>query len=173
MQIYTGNGKGKTTAAFGLALRAAGHGNKVLVCQFLKPPALELGERASLRHIENITLELIDQPWDMRKSFDDPHAVADLSRAIAEMLGRVRQYAEQRIYDVIVLDEIVFCLAKGLVQLGDIKRIIEERHRAVEIVLTGRDASEELIDLADLVIEMKSLKHPFDKNIGAREGIEY
>jgi cob(I)alamin adenosyltransferase len=174
VQIYTGDGKGKTTAAFGLGLRAAGQGNKVLIYQFLKPPSLDIGERFALQlGAVRIRVETLDTPWDMSKSLEDEKAVAKMQAAINEALERIAQTAEKRFYDVLILDEIVFCLSKGLAKLEDVKNIINRRDPAVEIVLTGRGATEELIELADLVTEMRSIKHPFDKGLPARRGIEY
>ena len=174
VQIYTGDGKGKTTAAFGLALRAAGQGNKVLIYQFLKPPSLDIGERFALQlGAVKIRVEALDTPWDMSQSFDDEKAVAKTQAAISNVLERLAQTAEKRFYDVLILDEIVFCLSKGLAKLDDIKNVIDKRDPAVEIILTGRGATEELIELADLVTEMKNIKHPFDNGLGARRGIEF
>ena len=174
VQVYTGDGKGKTTAAFGLALRAAGQNNKVLIYQFLKPPALDIGERFALQlGAVRVRVEALDVPWDMATSFDDPQAVAKMKTAISEVLEIIAQTAEKGFYDCLILDEIVFCLSKGLVELKDIKNLIDRKAPTVEIVLTGRDATKELIDLADLVTEMKNVKHPFDKGIKARKGIEY
>ena len=174
VQIYTGDGKGKTTAAFGLALRAAGQGNKVLIFQFLKPPSLDIGERFALQlGAVRIRAEALDVPWDMSKSLDDEKAVAKMKAAISEVLERLAQTAEKRFYDVLILDEIVFCLSKGLAKLEDIKNIIDNRDPAVEIVMTGRGATSELIELADLVTEMKNIKHPFDKGLSPRRGIEF
>ena len=174
VEIYTGDGKGKTTAAFGLALRAAGQGNKVLIYQFLKPASLDIGERFALQlEAVRIRLEAPETNWNMSKSFDDPEAVANVKADISEALERIAQMAKKKSYDLIILDEIVFCLSQKLAKFSDIKKIIESRDKAVEIVLTGRGASEELIDLADLVTEMKNIKHPFDKGVGPREGIEY
>ncbi len=174
VQIYTGDGKGKTTAALGLALRAAGQGNKVLVYQFLKPLSLDIGERFALQLAAiRIRLEALDVPWDMAKSFDDEKMVAQAKYAISDVLGRIAETAEKRFYDVLILDEIVFCLSKGLAKLEDIKKIIDRRDSRVEIILTGRGATQELIALADLVTEMKNIKHPFDKGVPARRGIEF
>ena len=174
VQIYTGDGKGKTTAAFGLGLRAAGQGNKVLIYQFLKPPSLDIGERFALQlGAVRVRVEALDTPWDMSKSLEDENAIAKMQAAISEALERIAQTAEKRFYDVLILDEIVFCLSKGLAKLEDVKNIIDRRDPAVEIVLTGRGATEELIELADLVTEMRSIKHPFDKGLSARRGIEY
>ena len=174
VQIYTGDGKGKTTAAFGLALRAAGQGNKVLIYQFLKPASLDLGERFALQlGAARIRVEYLDIQWDMGKSFQDPEAVSNMQAAIAEVLDRIAQTAQKRFYDCIILDEIIFCLSKNLANIEDIKHIIETRADGVEIVMTGRGADDQLIELADLVTEMKNIKHPFDKGINARRGIEF
>jgi len=174
VQIYTGDGKGKTTAAFGLALRAAGQGHKVLIYQFLKPASLDIGERFALQlGAVRIRVESLDVPWDMSQSLKDEKAVSQMQTAISEVLERIAATGEKRFYDVLILDEIVFCLSKGLAKLEDIKKIIDKRDSAVEIVLTGRGATKELIALADLVTEMKNVKHPFDKGISARRGIEF
>ena len=174
VQIYTGDGKGKTTAAFGLALRAAGQGNKVLIYQFLKPPSLDIGERFALQlGAVRIRVESLDVPWDMSQSLEDKKAVSQMQKAIKEVLERIAQTAEKRFYDCVILDEIIFCLSKGLAKLEDIKDIIDRKDPAVEIVLTGSGATKELIALADLVTEMKNVKHPFDKGISARRGIEF
>ncbi len=174
VQIYTGDGKGKTTAAFGLALRAAGQGNKVLIYQFLKPPTLDLGERSALKsRALKIRVESLDVPWDMSSSLANEKAVSRMQAAITKVLEELIQAARKRSYDVLVLDEIVFCLSKGLAKLEDIKALIESRNPRVEIILTGRGASEELIVLADLVTEMKNIKHPLNDGVPARRGIEY
>ena len=174
VQIYTGGGKGKTTAAFGLALRAAGRGNKVLIYQFLKPPALEIGERIALqRETLGIRIEALDVAWDMSASAADEKTVAEVRTAISEVLARIAEMAQNRLYDVLILDEIVFCLSRGLAKLQDVENLINRRYPAVEIVLTGRGATSELMELADLVTEMKSIKHPFDAGQAARPGIEY
>ena len=174
VQVYTGDGKGKTTAAFGLALRAAGQGNKVLIYQLLKPPSLDTGERSALQFgAAGIKVEALDVPWDMAKSLDDAEAVAKMRAEISKVLERIAQIARKRLYDLLILDEIVFCLAKGLAKFEDIKSIVDRKDPCVEIVMTGRGATKELLDLADLVTEMKNVKHPFDKGLGARRGIDY
>jgi cob(I)alamin adenosyltransferase len=174
VQIYTGDGKGKTTAALGLALRAAGQGNKVLIYQFLKPNTLELGERFALEMSGiKIRVEALDVPWDMSRAGKDEKQTADAKKAISEVLARIAETAEKRFYDLIILDEIVYCLSQGLAKLEDIKNVIEKKDERVEIILTGRGATEELMELADLVTEMKKIKHPFDKGVKARQGIEF
>ncbi len=174
VHIYTGDGKGKTTAAFGLALRAVGHGAKVLIYQFLKPSSLDLGERSALqRGVEGITVRALDEPWDMFESMGNKPGLERVKKAIARTLREVETAAHEKYFDVIVLDEIVFCYARGLVSLDDIKRIISSRDAGVEIVLTGRGATPELIAMADLVTEMKQIKHPFERGVKARRGIEF
>jgi cob(I)alamin adenosyltransferase len=174
VQIYTGDGKGKTTAAFGLALRAAGQNNKVLIYQFLKPPSLDIGERFALQlGAVRIRIEALDMNWDMAKSLEEEQTVAEVQAAIREVLEKLATTAEKRFYDVLILDEIIFCLSKNLANIEDIRRIVDKRAPGVEIVMTGRGASEELMDMADLVTEMKNIKHPFDTGQPARRGIEY
>jgi len=174
VQLYTGDGKGKTTAAFGLGLRAAGQGNKVLIYQFLKPPSLDIGERFALQlGAVKIRVESLDIDWDMDISLDDPEKVAEMQAAISDVLGRIAETAEKRFYDCIILDEIVYCISKGLAKVQDVKNIIDKRDSRVEIVLTGRGATQELIALADLVTEMKNVKHPFDNGVSARRGIDF
>lgn len=174
VQIYTGDGKGKTTAAFGLALRAAGQGNKVLIYQFLKPPSLDIGERSALQSgAAGITIETLDVPWDMSKSPKDEQAVPRMKAAISETLKRIAQTVEKKSCDVLILDELVFCLSKDLARLEEVKNVINRRDPCVEIVLTGRGATEELMAMADLVTEMRKIKHPFDEGISARRGIEF
>ncbi len=174
VQIYTGDGKGKTTAAFGQALRAAGQGNSVLIYQFLKPPSLDIGECFALRPgAVRIKVEALDIPWDMSKSFEDRQKISSVQTEIKKILEKLAETAEKNIYDVLVLDEIVFCLSKNLAKFEDVRRIIDRRAPGVEIVMTGRGATKELIEMADLVTEMKNIKHPFENGICARKGIEY
>jgi len=174
VQIYTGDGKGKTTAAFGLALRAAGQGNKVLIFQFLKPRTLDIGERFALElGAVRIRVESSDVKWDMEKGFEDSEQVAAAKEEISKVLEKMTETAAKRFYDVIILDEIIWCLSEGLAEFADVKRMIEKKDERVEIVLTGRWASDELIELADLVTEMRKVKHPFDKGEKGRRGIDY
>ncbi len=160
VQIYTGDGKGKTTAAFGLALRAAGQGNKVLIYQFLKPPTLDIGERFALPlDTLKIRVESLDTLWDMSKSFDDEKTVAQTKAAIGEALEKIAEMAEKKFYDIVILDEIVFCLSKGLAKFEDIKNIIyfaSHHHRRIihSIIIFKEDRS----PIVDLVLD----KHRFD-----------
>ncbi len=174
VQIYTGQGKGKTTAAFGLAMRAAGDDNKVLIYQFLKPKSLDLSERRAVEKCAlDITVEALDVEWDMINSLKDKAVKAHTAKVIKIALDKIVALAAAKSYNLIILDEIVFCVNQGLADIDDIKRLLDRRDKAVEIVMTGRDAGDELIALADLVSEIKPVKHPFDKGIYARKGIEY
>ena len=174
VQIYTGDGKGKTTAAFGLAFRAAGQGNKVLIYQFLKPPSLATGERLAIDlKSAGIKIESLDIKWDMGKSLSDEKMISQTRKAIREVLQKLEKLASDKVYDMIILDEINFCISKNLANVDDVMRIINKRNSGVEIVMTGRGATKELIEIADLVTEMKLVKHPFEKGIAARKGIEF
>ncbi|MBP7053710.1 MAG: cob(I)yrinic acid a,c-diamide adenosyltransferase [Phycisphaerae bacterium] len=174
VQIYTGDGKGKTTAAFGLALRAAGRGQRVLIYQFLKPPSLELGERLGIeRSGLTIRLEALDAKWDLFGSLRNEQDVTQARAAIKEALTKLTGAASTGTYDILVLDEIVFCVATGLAELSDVRNLVERRAPHVELVLTGRGATPELVALADLVTEMRKIKHPFDNGVPARPGIDY
>lgn len=174
VQIYTGHGKGKTTAAFGLAFRASGDDNKVLIYQFLKSESLDLSERRAAKKCGlDITVEALPVEWSMIKSLKDEHVRKQTAQIIKQALDKIIDLAAKKCYNVIILDELVFCVSQKLAEVADIKRLIDSRDPAVEIVMTGRDASDELIELADLVSEITPIKHPYEKGIAARKGIEY
>jgi cob(I)alamin adenosyltransferase len=174
VQIYTGDGKGKTTAAFGLAVRAAGRGNRVLIYQFLKPPGLELGERLGVEQSGlPIRLEALEAKWDLFGSLHNEQDTARARAIIRDALAELAEAAAAGTYDVMILDEIVFCVSSGLATLDDVKTFTKRRDPHVEVVLTGRGATPELIALADLVTEMRKIKHPFDEGVLARLGIDY
>ncbi len=174
VQIYTGNGKGKTTAAFGLAWRMLGVGGKVYICQFLKPTDQITGESELARQFQGaLTLERLEHDWDMKKGTDDTEQVAVNKKAISAKLKEIKLLAQQGKYDLIILDEIVFCLNNKLASRQAIQSIIDTKAKHVELLLTGRGADEKLIAKADLVTEMTPIKHPFNKGIMARKGIEF
>jgi cob(I)alamin adenosyltransferase len=170
VHIYTGKGKGKTTAALGLALRAAGWGKKVIIFQFLKPPALKLGERKAIAKSKlPIKIVSVDVKWNLYKKNNQ----AQVCDKIKQTCKDIQTTAKKGKYDLIILDEIIYCCREKLVSLQCIKNIIKSKKSNVEIIMTGRGATKELINLADLVTEMKEIKHPFKKDIKARKGIEY
>lgn len=167
VHIYTGNGKGKTTAALGLALRAAGSGKKVFFGQFVK------GMAYSEVSIINEKLPEIDHQLFGRKCFinRDPEE-ADFEAA-GKGLEQVQSVLKERKYDLVVLDEINIALYYKLISIKDVTDLIENLPEETELVLTGRYAPEELIEKADLVTEMKEIKHYFKQDTKARKGIEF
>lgn len=167
VQVYTGNGKGKTTAAFGLAMRAAGDGLRVIIIQFLKPDG-DYGEQTSARRLG---IELVPMGKDHMhglKTNEDTEGelTAEGMRRAAEALTSGR-------YDLVILDELNNSLRFGLVTPQDVIDMLERRSPETEVVLTGRGAPDEIIEYADLVTEMRLIKHPMDRGIPARRGIEY
>ena len=167
VHVYTGDGKGKTTAAFGLALRAAGHGKHVFVGQFMK--GQPCGEIAALANSLLVDVEQFGMPGCLRgHEMNGEHA--GLARAGYD---RARRALAGGLYDVVVLDEIDVALWFGLLIVADALRIIDERPPQVELVLTGRRAPREIIERADLVTEMHEVKHYFRRGVPARAGIEF
>ncbi|MGE5741053.1 MAG: cob(I)yrinic acid a,c-diamide adenosyltransferase [Candidatus Aminicenantes bacterium RBG_16_66_30] len=168
LQIYTGNGKGKTTAALGLAFRAAGHGLKTYVAQFLKgQPTGEIEaakKLAPLIRIEQFGREGFITVKDGPDDEDVSRASAGLARALEAMLSGD--------YRIIVLDEVNTAVHFKILPEKDVLDFIDRRPPAIELVLTGRYAPTSFVDRADLVTEMKDIKHYFDKGVKAREGIE-
>ncbi len=174
VQIYTGDGKGKTTAALGLAWRMLGAGGRVYICQFLKPADLETGEAALARHLAgNLTFERLDEKWDMNTFLSDADQVCTMRQAIARKLSQIQSLVREGRYDLVILDELIFCLKTNLAGWPEVRSLIQSRAASVELVLTGSGADENLIQLADLVTEMKEIKHPFRQGQSARAGIEY
>jgi len=172
VQIYTGNGKGKTTAAIGQAVRAAGHSNNIVIYQFLKPSSLKTGERLAAVKL-GVEIRSLEIDWNMKTSLQDPAVQQKMKEAIAQTLEKIKTSAQNKEFDIIVLDELAYCASIQLADIDNIIEMINARDKTVEIIITGRDAPQKLIDSADLVTEMKKIKHPFDKGIKAREGIEF
>jgi len=168
VQIYTGDGKGKTTAALGLALRAAGRGYRTYFGQFLK--ARPSGERAAAQNLGGmITFATFGRPGLLRlKDRPDPADVRQAERG----LGLCRKAMRSGRYDLVVLDEVNVTLHFGLLDLAEVLAFLDEKPPAVELVLTGRRAPAVLIRRAGLVTEMKAVKHYFDAGVPARRGIE-
>jgi cob(I)alamin adenosyltransferase len=168
IQIYTGNGKGKTTAALGQALRAAGHGLKTFIGQFLK--GSEYGELSAVKNLSPlITIEQFG-----RKGFvhvtKEPEAI-DIKKA-REGLDKCLEAMLSQKYTVIVLDEINVAIYFNLIMEKDVHALLDKKPEETEVILTGRYAPDSLIERADLVTEMKEIKHYFSSKVQAREGIE-
>lgn len=168
VQVYTGDGKGKTTAAVGLAVRAVGAGMRVAFVQFVKGGARS-GELAVL---ESLGVR-VERPAARSTGLLGAGLNDEDRRAAAEAWGIAAGLIGGAGYDLIVLDEINVAMRYELVSEADVLAAIEARFPAVEVVLTGRGASPALIEMADLVTEMVPVKHPFDAGIPARRGIEF
>lgn len=181
LHIYTGDGKGKTSAALGLAMRAVGRGLNVLVLQYFKlesEPSGEMAWKEGLRGKPAIEGgeggHLIFRRGDYRHPFFDPGADREVLRAkILEQTAWVAAEMKAGYWDVIVLDEVNNALRDKLLMLDELEPLLELRPENVELICTGRGAPEELIEIADYVTEMKAIKHPGTRQIGARKGIEF
>lgn len=174
IQVYTGDGKGKTTAALGLAFRAVGQGLKVYMIQFLKSSRLSSGEFKMRDAIgNNFRLRRFNTPWWSLRSFGNDNHVKKMKKILKKEIILLKNIISSGKYNLIILDEINICLFYRLIDLKEIMDIIKDKPKDVELVLTGRYAPEELVKTADLVTEMKMIKHPFLKRIKARKGIEY
>ena len=165
-QVYTGNGKGKTTAALGLALRASGHGMHTYVGQFMK--GQPYGELDALRDHSHITIEQYGDVRCIHREEVTPEHVAQAQRG----LERAREAMLSGQYDIVVLDEINVTIWFGLLTVEEVLAFLDERPEHVEVILTGRRAPPELIERADLVTEMREVKHCYQQGVLAREGIE-
>lgn len=169
--VYTGNGKGKTTASLGVALRAVGHGLRVCMVQFIKGE-WHYGELNSIKKLEP-DFELIVAGKGFIGIIDDDHAFEEHVRAAKTALDIVEQKISLDTFDIIILDEINYAVHLGLLQLADVLKILQNRPKHLSLILTGNHACEEIIMLADLVTEMKEIKHPYKKGIKAKRGIDF
>ena len=160
--VFTGNGKGKTTASFGMALRAAGHGKKVIIIQFLKK-----GEYGEIKALKEIGIEV--HQFGKRQFVFEPNE-KDMEKA-AKALSIAKEKLNEQPF-MLILDEINIALSMHIIKLEDVIDLIEKRGET-HVVLTGRNAPQEIIEIADLVTEMKKIKHYYDKGEEAEEGIEY
>lgn len=167
VHVYTGDGKGKTTAAFGLAMRCRGRGGRVLIAQFLK--SVKTGEAISA---EKLGIEVICNAkprgfvWEM-----DENERRELSENTLETLRECERRA--RDVDLLVLDEVINAVFSKILDEGELLRFLEARPHGVEVVLTGRGAGEAVIGAADYVSRIENVKHPFEKGVAARCGIEF
>ncbi len=168
IQVYTGGGKGKTTAALGQAVRAAGQGLRTCIIQFMKGWP-HYGELSALAATPAITIRQFGRAEFVNRASPDPRDVQEAERGLT--FAREAMLSGQ--YDIIVLDEINMALDFELIPLADVLRLCDEKPEHVELILTGRCAPAEIINRADLVTEMHSLKHPYDRGLQGRRGIEY
>ncbi len=168
VQVYTGNGKGKTTAAFGAALRAVGRGLKVYVIQFIKG-GFDYGELHSAKHVPNLKLTAFGRGRFITASPPSEEDV-ELAKQAFELAKDVIQNGK---YDMVILDEINVVLNLKMIDINEAVKLIKNKPEHVELILTGRYAPTQIIELADLVTEMKEVKHPFAKGVPPREGIEH
>lgn len=170
VHIYCGDGKGKTTAAIGLAVRASGCGKKVLIARFLKTD--HSGEVPVLTQIPGITVLPCEKSFGFFTRMTETQKKEAAIYYTALLKAALKKAAEEA-YDMLILDEIMAVTNFGLVNAKTVQDFITTRPTGLEVVLTGRDPSEELIALADYVSEIRKIKHPYDKGISARKGIEY
>lgn len=168
IQVYTGNGKGKTTAAFGLALRAVGRGLKVYAIQFIKG-GFDYGELYVVDRLPNLKLEAFGRGKFVTEK---PADKADV-KAAEEALALAEKVVKSGEYDIVILDEINVALHLELIKVEKVLKLLKNKPKHVELLLTGRYAPNEIIEVADLVTEMKEIKHPYSKGYEARKGIEY
>lgn len=184
VQVYTGEGKGKTTAAMGLALRALGHGMKVYVIQFLKGGS-HIGEIiASRKLLKNFTVRQFGRDCPYSEQMEKGLIECENCRHCFKPDDKDKQNAmkglklaekvlESGKYDIVILDEINVVLKNKLLPVRDVMKLIKKKNPQTELILTGRYAPKQIIDAADLVTEMKEIKHPMRKGMFGRRGVEY
>ena len=166
LQVYTGDGKGKTTAALGLSLRAAGAGLKVYIAQFLKK-----GNYSEIKALERLSDFITVEQFGLGHFIKGRPSQEEI-QAARNGFDKAKQMMLSGRYDVIILEEGNIAAACGLFSSQDLLDFIEAKPDHVELVITGRNAAAEVIEKADLVTEMKSVRHYFDKGVSARKGIE-
>ena len=169
--VYTGKGKGKTTAALGMALRAVGHDRKICMIQFIKG-SWHYGEMTSSKLLEP-QFELIAVGKGFVGILDDKSPREEHVKIAQEAVQISREKIQSKKYDIIILDEINYAVNLGLVEVNDVLDLIKIKPSTLHLVLTGNYASDEIINAADLVTEMKEVKHPFQVGIKAKKGIDY
>jgi len=168
VQVFTGNGKGKTSAALGAVLRALGHGLRVYIVFFMKGK-YPYGEFKILPKLPNVDVASFGLRCLIDPSNINPEEIEQAKLA----LSAAREAMLSGNYDMVVLDEVNVAVHFKLIELDEVVRLIGDKPQNVELILTGRYADAKLIELADLVTEMVKLKHPYDKGVSARKGIEY
>ncbi len=169
IHIYCGDGKGKTTTGMGLCARAAGYGRRVLIYQFMKDNSTS--ERRVLGLSENITL--MDGLPQEKFSFQmTPEEKEERRAYYAAQFRAVIEKAREEHYDVLFLDEIIYTIRAGLFDEALLLAFLKEKPASLEVILTGQEPSQALIETADYVSEIRKVKHPFDRGVPARDGIE-
>lgn len=167
IHVYTGNGKGKTTAAFGLALRAAGAGKNVYIAQFVKGKTYS-EIKALRKYLPQITVEQFG-----RGCFIINEPTKEDIDAAQKGLQIVKNNLQNGLYNLVILDEIFIAVYFKLISIDELRELINQKPEPTEMILTGRHAPQEIMDEADLVTEMKEIKHYYTNGVEAREGIEY
>ena len=170
IHIYCGDGKGKTSAAIGLAVRAAGNGMKVLFTRFLKTE--DSGELKILDQISGIEVIHLKKSFGFYKTLSE-QGKKEMSEMYFRLWKKILVKARKEEYDVLVMDEFMAAYRYGLIPNKEAVQFLKDRPDNLEVVLTGRDPSDELLELADYISEVKMVRHPFEKGIRARKGIEY
>lgn len=169
--VYTGNGKGKTTAALGIVLRASGYDKKICMIQFIKG-SWHYGEMVSSKKLEP-NFEMIAVGKGFVGIIDDDSPREEHEKIAKEALKISESKIQSGDYDIIILDEINYAVNLGLIKIKDVIELIKSKPAGLDLILTGNHAKEEILELADLVTEMKEIKHPFQKGIKAKKGIDF
>jgi cob(I)alamin adenosyltransferase len=170
--IFTGNGKGKTTAAVGLTVRAAGNRMRVFFLQFIKGQ-WKTGEREVLRGLPGVDLEVTGRGFTIERLRNPKVSMDDHVAAAAHGWQVARQIVQEGEYDLVVLDELLGAIKAGLVPLEEVIDMVRTKPAELHLVLTGRNAPSELVEVADLVSEIQPIKHPLQRGIKAQRGIEF
>ncbi|MFL6473747.1 MAG: cob(I)yrinic acid a,c-diamide adenosyltransferase [Nitrososphaera sp.] len=169
--VYTGKGKGKTTAALGIVMRAVGHGYKVCMIQFIKGEWY-YGELTSSKRLEP-EFEMIAAGRGFVGIIDDDHPIEDHQTAAKEAIAVAKQKISSGIYDIMILDEVNYAVKLNLISLQDILDLIASRPKKTSLILTGNYVPEAIMAAADLVTEMTEIKHPYQRGIKAMKGIDF
>jgi len=169
--VYTGGGKGKTTAALGMALRAVGYNHKICLIQFIKG-SWPYGEMESLKRLEP-ELELIIAGKGFVGIIDDKSPKEEHTKIAKQALQISKEKIQLGAYNIVILDEINYAINLGLIDVMDVLELIKTKPETLNLVLTGNHAKQKIIDAADLVTEMREIKHPFKSGIKAKKGIDF
>lgn len=169
--VYTGNGKGKTTAALGMTLRAIGYGHKICMIQFIKG-SWHYGEMDSSKRLEP-EFELIAVGKGFVGILDDHSSKEEHKKIAKEAIKICKQKINSGNYEIVILDEINYAINLGLVDVNDVVDIIKNKPSKLNLVLTGNHAKPEIIKISDLVTEMREIKHPFQLGVKAKKGIDF